>query len=395
MNSSKTKALLGALIIMFGMGNTLAKSTPCSNVSKKQSCQGGICPCITCSHPKKYEPKKGVVQVATDKADNPVTIAYTVQGKQKPGIPTIVFADTYFGEAGWPCQQEALSKCCFTIAFDQVGSGKSSRNLPANLDGVGGYQGYSYSQYAFFIHQLLAALNVSGPIILVAVDTQGNAAIKYATTYASDPLALSKLVLINVGPQAVVSDDPCQLAYLTPAIAAEISAGFALNPCATLCGLLQSSFINPACPEASKAIYNAAVNFGASGTPAIFDRNITQTFTEDVSPELEKIKIRTLYLYSILDPNNLLARQAQGIVFTGYCPTCGNPGNPGTCNSHVGVKPIADCQFMTFAGKGTPVWLIDTERVNRAIKEFVFDCDLACCPCPKNLDIPVICPVCA
>lgn len=385
---------LTALIVVATQNTNV--SAQCDDLTQlKNEIENPSCLCLTCPDGKERKRKEGIMTVAVDNNGAPVKMAYTTQGKKSPDRPTIVFCDNYLGPKGWKCQQELFSKCFFTISYDQIGWGGSSKPAPTALDGVGGQAGYSYGQWAFFVHELLKGLNVNSPIIMVAVDIQGNAALKYIERYAQDPFALSKLVLINCGPQSVVSDDPCQLAYLNVAQAQAVAQFYAVDPCAALCAVYASSFTDPKCPEAAKKVLNAAVNYNAAVPPIVYQRLVEHTVTEDTSPILQHVAIPTLYLYSVVNTNDLLSRKAQAIVFAGYCPLCPNPVNPGTCVNGVAVEPIKDCRLKTYPGKGTAVWITDHKRVNRDMYEFFIGCDLECCPCPLALDIPVICATCA
>ena len=277
-----------------------------------------------------------------------------------------------------------------TIAIDPIGYGDSSKNNPVDLDGIDGQVGYSYSQSAYFIHLFLQQLNIQSPITFLGVDSQGNIAVKYAARYVNDPYALAKIVLVNPVMQSLVTDDPCKLGIITTAQAAGLSAFFADDPCAALCAIVGQSFADPACPAVGKILLNEFVNFLSPQPASIFTRIFTQTATEDISNLMEQITIPVLYIFSVVEIENLLYRRAEGIVFTGYCPGCSGP----ECNTTY-VKPFPNCQFVTFNQKGTTTWRTDAKQFNRVVGRFVSGCDLECCFCPLITNIPVVCPPCA
>lgn len=289
-----------------------------------------------------------------------------------------------------------LAKCFVVIAIDQIGWGDSTKNDPADLEGIGEaeFAAYSFSQLAFFIHSFIEKLNITSPITYVGVDPQGSVGIKYSVRYAQDKYAFSKLVLINNSPQSIVSDDPCQLAYLTVEQATGLTELFAVNPCQALCSLLTTSFTEPKCLDAAKAVLNQATNFSATQPAAIFSKLLLNTYAEDVSSLLVQVPSPVLYLYSVVNNKDLLSRYAQTIVWIGYCSKCPNPTNTNACIPGSLTLPVVDCRFHTLPGKGTLPHRTDWKRVANYIKEFVEECDTDCCVCPVNPDIPVICPVC-
>lgn len=334
---------------------------------------------------------EGMVQIGVDNANNPIEISYIKKGIEAPGKPTLICVDPYLGKTGYKCLMDELSPCCVVYAFDAVGSGQSSANAPTDLDGVAGEVGYSFNQFAVFLHNFIVAMDIQPPIVYVAVDTHAPVGLKYCVRYADDPKALSKFVIINSSPSSVVSDDPCKLSFLTTTQAEFISSLFATDPCTAMCALLRTSFNEPACFEAATKLYNQVVNYTAAQDPAIFSRILLNTYPEDTTALLSQITIPTLCLFSVADNTDLLSRKAQGLVFFGYCPRCTNPEQ---CSAAPEILPIVDCRFYTLLNKGTLAHRTDHKEVERYIRRFVFDCDRECCVCQNNPHIPVICSTC-
>lgn len=103
------------------------------------------------------------------------------------------------------------------------------------------------------------------------------------------------------------------------------------------------------------------------------------------------ITIPVLYLYSIVDIGDLITRQSQGMVFTGFCPTCRNPE---LCSDLPYIRPFQNCQFHTLAAKGVLCNRTDAKRVSEYIGEFALGEDSECEPCTIDPEVPVICPTC-
>jgi len=337
--------------------------------------------------------KKGVIKVGVDKKNMPINIAYTMTGNVHKHDKVILFADPYFGQESWDCQVEAMTKAGhLCIVIDPIGYGKSSQTAPTDLDGVygTGENGYSLAQQAIFHNKLLKGLGINCPIVYVAVDTQGNAAMRYAVDFAADQLKVEKLVLINTSPQGVTGDDPCRLTFLSTAQAQALTQFFAADPCAALCALLKTSFNEPACPEYGAMLYNASVNFNATQPAAVFERLVMKTYAEDTSSLMQLITIPVLYLYGVIDTTDILSRKAEGMAFTGYCPGCA-----AGCTNATYIPPFPNCQIRSFAGKGTVVNRSDAKRVNESLKDFISGDDAKCTPCKSKVNVPVICAVCA
>lgn len=339
----------------------------------------------------------GTKKVGTDNNGAPVYISYATLGTQAPGKPTIVFVDSYFGKNSFLYLQERFSDRYFTVAYDLVGFGQSSKPDPIALDGVHGVPGYSHDQYAIFLHKLLGKLDVQGPIIYVAIDTFGISAIKYAVRYANDPLALTKLVLLDTPPATVTSDNPCSLAFLTTEQARQLTDFYEFNPCAAGCALLSLSFADTECIEYGQELTTQAVNYFSATPASIFRRIFTQTFLEDVSPLVEQVSIPVLYLYGVVNNDDLLSRLASGgLAFSGYCPRCSlNPVVPGTCPLDTpAIKPFRDIRFKSFPGHGTGLWLTVYKEFYREVNRFITGKDLKCQKNPLPINNPIICPAC-
>lgn len=341
--------------------------------------------------------KTGTVNVGTDNNGDPLIIAYAKQG-HNDGRPVIIFCDTYFGINAYRCLQQNLSNDFFTISFDQIGYGLSSKPDPTNLDGVFGETGYSFQQYAIFVHKLLEGLNIQGPITWVGLDTQGQVGMKYAVTYPSGPLAIAKLVMINSGPAGIVSDDPCSLAFLTTAQAAGVAAFYAADPCTALCALLSASFITTDCPQANTILTNACVKYSATLPSAVFSRLFNVTFLENVANLQPLITIPTLILYGSTGEVSPINRTATGISFMEYNPGFpgSNPVVPGTCACGAPTyQPFPDVRLLVYPGHGTPLHLSAFERFVDDLKKFVLGTDSACSLCPIDFDSPDTCPDCS
>jgi pimeloyl-ACP methyl ester carboxylesterase len=353
------------------------------------------CHCKPSSDDKDRDFKSGLVTVALDNNNEPVNVSYVKKGKKKDqngNKRTIfVFVDSYFGKGGWKCVMDKLSEYFYTIAIDPVGSGESSKPEPTALDGVGGEFGYSYAQNAFFLHEFIAHFNFEGPIVFVGVDPEAKPGLIYADRYANDPCcAFSKMVLVNSSFQPIISDDPCQLAFLNSEAAAFFDQLYQQDPCTALCVLYGTgSFAEPGCPAAAHQYLQDAINYGATLPKSVWTRTINFTGREDVSQLMATITIPVLYIYSVVDNTSLLFRQAAAIAFSGFCGAC----NAAECPVEF-VAPFPNCQFVSLNEKGTVPHLTDQKRFIRLVRDFATGCDIECCVCDQSLDIPVICQEC-
>lgn len=339
-----------------------------------------------------------VVQVGIDNAGQPIKYGITVEG-ENDGRPTILFFDPYFGVNAWRCYQAKYSDQFYTIAIDVLGSGTSTKNDPAAMDGVLGLPGYSFAQQSQLMHILLQTLGVQGPITWCSCDTQALTGMHYALDFKNDPLAISRLVLINSAPKGITSDDPCSLAFVTSAGAEGLSQAFAAAPCQTLCALLANSFLTTDNPDYGKTLLDASVAYSMSIPPAVFRRWITQTYVEDATPLMKLITIPTLSIYGGTSDNNPLSRQSLAITFTRYCTACpgNNPLIPGVCPCpQTFIEPFPDNRFLVYPGHGTCTHLSAFKRFSKDLKKFILGKDSACTPCPLNLHIPLgECPSCS
>ena len=355
---------------------------------------------------------KAEAQIGVDLSGNPIKLAYRTWG-QKPNHNenklVIVIWEPYMGQGSMNCTGPELADKldAYVIATDQLGYGKSTRHTPTALDGVDfgqgvpGVVGYSFDQYAISYHKFLQVLGINDnqQIMCLSVDTQSEVAIKYHIRYKNDPLALKKLVIVNASAQSIISDDPCQLAYVNTAIANQIVQAYKNSPqeirCAILCQFLLSSFQDVDCPETGRQILNDSVKYAANDAD-IFERNFLTTIAEDVSPHLKDIDIPTMFLWSVTDFNNSLYRQAQGIYFAGYCPSCQNPNNPETCTSTSYIKPIPNIEVGLWSNyNGTACWRTKVKPFNKAVKKFFAGRDVNCTVCDKDTDVPQVCAPCA
>ena len=350
---------------------------------------------------------RGTVTVAIDNNGNPVKLAYALAGKIKPGRPTILLTDIYFGIEGMTCEQAYFSKkknnpghCKFTtIAVDSVGYGLSSKPAPTALDGVEGQVGYSAKQQAIFYHTLLQKLNITTPLYWFGVDIQGNVAVEYALLYENDPFAVSKIAMVEETSNPIVSDDPCQLAFLTVAQATGIADLFAADPCTAGCLIFGSSFAEPECPNYAKRMVQEAAIYLAGVPPLVYRRIILETAAEDISPVIKDVKIPIFYIYAVTqnnldNPLGILSRKAAALNFSGFCPRCSvNPLIPGICPCDAPVvEPFFDIMFKTYKSKGTGVWRTDYRRVNNDLLDFFTGSDAECCTCPLPGNFPNPCP---
>ena len=324
----------------------------------------------------------GTVTVATDNQSNPVEIAYKTQGKND-GRPVIVFADGYLGINSWEFQQKAFGIKYHTISYDPIGYGLSSHTDPADLDGVNGHTGYSFRQQATFLHKLLEELDPQGPITFVAVDTQGQVGVWYATDYKNDPHAITKLVLESATLDEVVSDDPCSLAFLNVEQAQQLVGLYHVDPAMTLNLLFGGSFATQSCPEVEQTIMNLATDYALTATPAIFERVFLGTLTESVAHLMADIEIPVLTLYGTSGDVHPISRRAVGASFFGVSTGHDNPAIPGECTdcTSPSTEPFTDSRFITYTGHGTVVHLTSCRRFNRDLKDFVTGDDAACSIC--------------
>ena len=245
--------------------------------------------------------KTGVVQVGVDNVNQPISLGYLSAGNNKINRGTIVCADNYFGRESYRDQANRWALAGFyVVAFDPPGLGQSSSNDPVAMDGIGGFQGYSYQQVAYLYHQALIQLNVNPntpqtPITYTGVDFNGTVGVLYAYLYQNDPYGLSFLVPENANYMALASDNPCEISLLPIEVAEFIANEFATgDKCALLCSLFGGSsnqqtvgnFTEKNCPLYGAYLANQAVSFNAALSSAIFSRQFIQSFQFDPSPLL-------------------------------------------------------------------------------------------------------------
>jgi pimeloyl-ACP methyl ester carboxylesterase len=266
------------------------------------------------------------------------------------------------------------------------------------MDGVLGQPGYSFRQQAAFTHALLQSLHVNGPLIWVGVDTQGQVGMWYATDFVNDPLAITKMVMVNTAPNGIVSDNPCSLAILTTTQAESLVQAYTAAPYATACFLVSNSFITKNSPEATKIQEEAAAKFTAQMPANVFARLFLQVFLENVTSLMPDITIPVLTFLSNTGGINPIATRATGITLMPYCPACpnNNPVIPGNCPNGVSfIQPFPDSRLLVYPGHGTCVQVSAFERFKRDLEEFITGKDAEVTLCPTNFNSSNTCPGCS
>ncbi len=320
----------------------------------------------------------GVVNVATDNSGNPVELAFKTQG-ENDGRPVIVFCDPYLGIDSWKKLQRTFGKHYFTISYDPVGFGLSSKNDPTALDNVNGQVGYSYRQQSGFLHKLLETLDPKGPIIFVPVDVQGQVGIWYLTDYANDSYPISKLFMEECTSVSIVSDDPCSLSNVSVANAQQFAGLFAIDPETAAALLFGDTFATTNCPQMQTIITNQAIEYILTTTSEIFTRLFLGTFREDVSHLMADIDIPVSNTYGTTGDSDPMARRNVGITFFGHGFLV-NPYIEGNCSecSQPYIEPFPNSQFITYPGHGLIVHLTALRKFKRDLKSFITDKDTAC-----------------
>jgi pimeloyl-ACP methyl ester carboxylesterase len=323
----------------------------------------------------------GSALVGTDNAGNPVQLGYKTQGVND-GRPVILLVDHYLGINSWKHVQKKLSKNgYYTIAFDNLGFGTSSKNEPTDLDGVAGHTGYSYRQQAYFMHEMLKVLDPKGPIVFVAVDTQAQVGSWYITDYNNDSYPFTKMFMEDSSHEAMTSDDPCSLAYLNIATAQQLAAYYALDPRGATIATLGETFLTTNCPSIQPILAEICADYASTAPASVYARTLTGTFTEDVSPLMKDITIPVLNIYGTTGDNLAVSRRGVGITFFGNSPGYTNPSvqSPTPCTECKPiVEPFPNSRFITFPGHGTIPHLTAYKRFMRVLLEFITGEDAAC-----------------
>jgi len=334
-------------------------------------CLAGIYADPDCDIVSSGKPRiNGRLQVDVDSLGHPVYIAYTIQGDCHIAAITLVFVDVDLGRTGWKCQQAVLSADFCTIAIDPRGFGGSSAPIPTVP------YDYSFAQQATDIHTLLSKLSLNN-IVWVGVDTSGSVGIKYTFLFHDDQAPIA-LILADVTPAAIVSDDPCNgLAQLPTAVAAGLSAAFAADPVGLATGVYATSFDDINCQDLIGPIQTQAINFLAVVPSAVFTQLFTVAFTENLVFLLPNITIPVLVLASNL--NSLGSAQAVGVSKFGFntIPSVGCP-NP------TPYLPFRNATILEFAGKGVAPQRTDVHRYNHYVREFANGNIWDCCVCPLS-----------
>lgn len=317
----------------------------------------------------------GTVQVGTDNTGAPIYMGYKTQGKND-GRPVMVMVDPYFGLQSWTYVQDKFAKDYYTISFDNLGYGTSSKNAPTALDGINGNNGYSYRQQAYFTHQLLNQINPLGSVTFVTVDTQGSMALWYATDYANSSHPITKLMIEDGVYEPVVSDDPCSLAYVTFSTMQAIVGYFQVDRNGALRAILGQNFQTDKSPTAEADMLDLAVAYVSTTTDDIFARTNLGTATEDLTPLIANIQIPVLVTYGLTGDNLALTRRAVGLPFFGNSPGYPNAQIPGTCTTPKPfINGFTQGRFLTYPGHSVMMHLTAFKRFVRDLKEFASGTD--------------------
>ncbi len=340
------------------------------------------CDCDDCQTEGFRHVVRGIVTVAQDNSGNPVKVAYKAVGKND-GRPVILFSDPYLGIDSWQRQQRVFGKDFYTIAYDRVGYGLSSKNDPTDLDGVNGQTGYSFRQRASFAHELVQQLDIQGPLIWVGTDLQAQVGMWYITDYPDGPYAVTKMAMEDSSADAIVSNDPCSLAYASFDQIQQIVQLFYVDPVQAATLFLGGSFITQNCPAIENVLINLVVDYVTTTTPDIFARQLLGTLTEDVSPLMANITIPTLNTYGTTGDNHPISRLGVGITFFGKIAGYSNPAIPGDCTSGCGtyVAPFPNTRFITYPGHGTLTHVTTCRKFNRDLRDFITGDDANCSIC--------------
>lgn len=323
----------------------------------------------------------GSALVGTDNSGNPIQLSYKTQGIND-GRPVVLLVDHYLGIESWKHVQRKLSrKGYYTIAFDNLGYGTSSKNDPTDLDGIGGHTGYSFRQQAYFTHEMLKVLDPKGPITFVAVDTQAQVGSWYITDYSNGDYPFAKMFMEDSSHEPIVSDDPCTLAYLNFATAQQIAAFYAADPQAAIIAILGDSFETTNCPAIKDVINQLGAAYGSTAPAAVFERTLLSTFAEDVSPLMSNITIPVLNLYGTTGDSLPVSRRGVGITHFGNSPGYNNlnvqsPTPCTECKPIVG--PFPNSRYITYPGHGTILHLTAFKKYMRDLLDFLTGNDAAC-----------------
>ena len=344
---------------------------------KKSALLALIVPTLLCA-------KTGTVQVGTDNAGHPIIMGYKTKGTNA-GKPVLVFADAYLGINSWQHVQNKFSDDYFTIAFDTIGYGTSSKNVSTALDGIGNLPGYSFRQQAYFLHQLLVALAPQGPITYVAVDTQGQAGMWYVKDYATSQYPITKLIFedSNPSPYVAAAGNACTLAFLSAPVMQSIVDFYTVNPQGAITAILGGSFETTDCPSVNQEIVNLCVAYATTATADTFGRIALVTYLEDLTPLMSEPEFANLPVCIIYggSGDNLfpLSRKACGSFYFGNAPGWPNPSTPGTCTTPPPFyNPFPNCRFITYPGHGTIPHLTAFNKYVRDLGDFASGNDSAC-----------------
>lgn len=340
------------------------------------------CDCDDCQTEGFRHVVRGTVTVATDNSGNPVEIAYKAVGVND-GRPVILFCDPYLGIDSWQRQQRIFSDHFYTIAYDRVGYGLSSKNLPTDLDGVNGQTGYSFRQRASFAHELVQQLDIQGPLIWVGTDLQAQVGMWYATDYPDGPYAITKLAMEDSSADAIISNDPCSYAYASYDQAQQIVQLYYADPVQAITLFLNGNYITQNCPAIEQVLIGLTVDYVKDTPPEVFERQLLGTFTEDVSPLMANITIPTLNTYGTTGDNHPISRFGVGITFFGKVGGFKNPVITGDCTTGCGtyVPPFPNTRFITYAGHGTLTHITTCRKYNRDLMAFITGDEANCSIC--------------
>jgi pimeloyl-ACP methyl ester carboxylesterase len=316
--------------------------------------------------------KTGIKQVTVDNNGQPVKLAYLEAGDKDNNIGTIFYSDSYFGKEGGRIHAIKWALQGFhVIAVDPLEAGLSSHNDPLAMDGIGGFQGYSYQQTAYLYRLLLISLGVrpntpQQPIVFVGSSFDAVTGLVYASLYQNDPHGPSFYVGINPVLSAATTNNPCQLGALTPEFAEQLAVAYEADRCGILTLLygganepgVPGNFTEIRCPIYGNFLLKQAVEYGALTPPAVFRRQVVSTLAFDPAPLMATITIKCLIVTGGIY-QQLINKQNFGLAFYGICFAC----QPGCANLNY-VLPIPDIAYKTYQDAGIAIQVTRVDEFN-------------------------------
>jgi pimeloyl-ACP methyl ester carboxylesterase len=324
--------------------------------------------------------KLGTVEVGTDNANQPIIFAYLTAGNKRHNKGTIVCADIYFGSKSYKQQsKDWADQGFFVISFDLLGSGQSSYNDPVAMDGVGGFEGYSFHQYAYLMRQALINLDVNPnttetPIVFTGCDWGAAIGLLWAHLYPDDPYSLSFYIPENGIFSVTVGNDPCSAAALSTDFANTITQLYAQDRCGILCLLysgnpaagLPGNFYEPQCPEYGSFLLNESVKYSATTPPNISSRLLLKTFAFDTGPLMAGIPIPVLMLNGSVFQTPINNKVIHVMGLYGMCFGC----NTGCTNLNY-VSPFPNSSVLYYQYTGIIPHLTRKKEFNKDFAGFI------------------------